>query len=74
VRIENLNRELAILGDMRPGTLFVRSNDCGEKSSWSKTSPPKKHGPCCEISFIGKAKGISKFVRGEVLPAFCEQR
>jgi hypothetical protein len=42
-------------------------------SEKARKSPPKKLGPCCEISFIRKAKGISKFIREEALPAFCEQ-
>ena len=52
-------RERSSLGDMRPGTIFARSDDCDLKGCWSQTRPPKTHAPCCEIGFIGKAKGIS---------------
>jgi hypothetical protein len=58
---------------MRPGTLFARSDDCDLKGCWSQATPREKHAPCCEIGFIGKVKGISKFVREQALPAFCAQ-
>jgi hypothetical protein len=72
VRIDHLNWKLVIRGDMRPGTLLPDPMIAVKKAAGRKPRHQKKHGPCCEISFIGKAKGISKFVREEDLPAFCD--
>ena len=35
--------------------------------------PPKKHGPCHQISYIRKGKSSTKFVRTEDLPAIRKQ-
>lgn len=66
-KIERIKRELAELGDLRPGTLSQQYNVCGVAGCHCKASPPKKHGPYYQISFTRKGKSGSRFVRREDL-------
>jgi hypothetical protein len=72
-RIERIQRELARLGDLRPGTLSKQYNVCGVAGCRCKASPPKKHGPYYQLSFTRKGKSSSRFVRREELPAVRRQ-
>ena len=64
-RIERVKRELAALGDLRPGSLSQQYNVCGVAGCRCKASPPKKHGPYHQLSFTRKGKASSRFVRGD---------
>lgn len=72
-QIEKVKRDLAALGDLRPGSLSIQYNVCGNPNCRCKATPPKKHGPYYQISFTRKGKGSSKFVRKEDLPAIRKQ-
>lgn len=72
-QIEKVKRDLAALGDLRPGSLSTQYNVCGNPNCRCKATPPKKHGPYYQISFTRKGKGSSKFVRKEDLPAVRKQ-
>jgi hypothetical protein len=65
--IERIQRELAKLGDLRPGSLSEQYNVCGVAGCRCKASPPKKHGPYSQLSFTRKGKATSRFVRREEL-------
>lgn len=66
-KIERVQRELATLGALRPGSLSQQYNVCGVAGCRCKASPPKKHGPYYQLSFTRKGKATSRFVRREDL-------
>lgn len=68
-RVETIKRELAQLGDLRPGSLSKQYNVCGNPNCRCKASPPKKHGPYYQLSSTRKGKSRSKFVRKEEVAA-----
>lgn len=68
-QIEKIKRELAQLGDLRPGSLSKQYNVCGNPNCKCKATPPKKHGPYYQISSTRKGKSRSKFVRKEDISA-----
>jgi hypothetical protein len=64
-RIARIKRELAALGDLRPGSLSQQYNVCGVEGCRCKASPPHKHGPYHQLSFTRKGKATSRFVRSD---------
>jgi hypothetical protein len=68
-KIQRIQRELATLGDLRPGSLSEQYNVCGVAGCRCKASPPQRHGPYHQLSFTRKGKATSRFVRREELPA-----
>jgi hypothetical protein len=63
LQIERVKRELAGLGDLRPGSLSEQYNVCGNPSCRCKADPPKKHGPYYQLSFTRKGRSGTKFVK-----------
>jgi len=72
-RIEKVKRDLAALGDLRPGSLSTQYNVCGSPGCRCKASPPEKHGPYYQVSFTRKGKSSSKFIKKKDLPAIRKQ-
>lgn len=72
-QIEKVKRDLAALGDLRPGSLSTQYNVCGTPGCRCKADPPQKHGPYYQVSFSRKGKSSSKFVKQEDLPAIRKQ-
>lgn len=72
-QIEKVKRDLAALGDLRPGSLSTQYNVCGTPGCRCKADPPQKHGPYYQVSFSRKGKSSSKFVKKEDLPAIRKQ-
>lgn len=66
-KIQQIKRELAALGDLRPGKLSRQYNVCGNPACRCKANPPQKHGPYYQLSFTRKGKGTTQFVRQEDL-------
>ena len=64
-RIRKIKRQLASLGDLRPGALSQQYNICGNPSCRCKATPPVKHGPYYQISFTWKGRSTTQFVRDE---------
>jgi hypothetical protein len=64
-KIEEVKRQLAALGEMRPGSLSTQYNVCGSPGCRCKASPPKKHGPYYQVSYTRKGKSGTRFVRKE---------
>ena len=62
--IERIKKELAELGDLRPGSLSKQYNVCGKPACRCKASPPVKHGPYYQVSYTRKGRSGSMFVRG----------
>jgi hypothetical protein len=63
VQIEKIKRELAGLGDLRPGSLSEQYNVCGNPNCRCKEDPAKRHGPYYQISFTRKGRSSTKFVK-----------
>jgi hypothetical protein len=72
-QIERIKRDLALLGELRPGSLSTQYNVCGSPGCRCKADPPKKHGPYFQISYTRKGKSSSRFVRKEDLPGVRRQ-
>ena len=72
-QINKIKRDLAALGDLRPGSLSTQYNVCGTPGCRCKASPPEKHGPYYQVSFTRKGKSSSKFVKKKDLPAIRKQ-
>src|ERR1700689_4553863 len=72
-QIEKLKRQLAALGDLRPGSLSTQFNVYGSPGCRCKATPPEKHGPYYQVSFTRKGKASSKFIRKENMPAIQKQ-
>ncbi len=67
-RIEAIQRELAGLGPLRPGTLSQQYNVCGAAGCRCKSDPPQKHGPYYQLSYTWHGKSRTQFVRHADLP------
>lgn len=63
--IERIKKELAGLGELRPGSLSEQYNVCGKAGCRCKAEPPQKHGPYYQISYTRKGRSSSKFVKRE---------
>ena len=72
-QIEGVKRQLAALGEMRPGSLSTQYNVCGSPGCRCKASPPKKHGPYYQVSYTRKGKSGTRFVRKEDLSSIRRQ-
>jgi len=66
-RIQIIKRQIAELGDLRPGALSKQYNICGTPNCRCKAAPPLKNGPYYQISFTRHGKSSSQFVREEDL-------
>jgi hypothetical protein len=72
-QIEKVKRDLAALGDLRPGSLSTQYNVCGSPGCRCKATPAIKHGPYYQVSYTRKGKSSSKFVKKEDLPTVRKQ-
>lgn len=72
-RIRRVRQELALLGDLRPGTLSRQWNVCGNPACRCKADPPRKHGPYYQLSWSRGGKSRTQFVRKEQVRAVREQ-
>ena len=61
--IEEIKRQIAVLGDLRPGSISEQYNVCGKKGCRCKADPPEKHGPYYQLSYTRKGKSRSIFVK-----------
>jgi hypothetical protein len=54
------------MGEMRPGSLSMQYNVCGNPSCRCKDKKnPKKHGPYYQLSYTHKGKSTTEFVKAE---------
>ena len=68
-QIKTIKRELAALGELRPGSLSQQYNVCGSLGCRCKTSAPQKHGPYYQLSYTRKGKDGTRFVKQADVPA-----
>jgi len=65
-RIEQIKRELAELGPMRPGSLSKQYNVCGTPGCRCKDPKnPRKHGPYYHLNYTWRGKCRTEFVKDE---------
>ena len=72
-RIQSIKREIAALGDLRPGALSLQYNVCGTPSCRCRADPPVKHGPYPQISFTWHGKSTTQSVRADEVEEVREQ-
>ena len=62
-RLQRIKRELAALGDLRPGHLSQQYNVCGNANCRCKADPPQRHGPYYQLGWTRKGKSTTRFIR-----------
>ncbi len=64
--IEKVKKELATIGEMRPGALSEQYNVCGNPNCRCKDEKnPQRHGPYYQVSYTYKGRSTSEFVRSD---------
>ena len=67
-RIKEIQKELAQLGPMRPGSLMKQYNVCGTPGCRCKDPKnPRKHGPYYNIKYTWKGKARTQFVKADAV-------
>jgi hypothetical protein len=65
-RIQQLKKQLAVLGPMHPGSLGEQYNVCGTPGCRCKDpKDPRKHGPYYQLSYTWRGQSSTRFVRPE---------
>jgi len=68
-RIQQIKAELAVLGEMRPGSLSKQYNVCGKPNCRCKDPKnPQRHGPYYQLSWVHRGKSSTQFIRRPLLP------
>ena len=63
-RIQQIKAALAVLGEMRPGSLSKQYNVGGKPSCRCKDPPnPQRHGPYYQLSWVHQGKSTTQFIR-----------
>ena len=62
-RIETIRKQLASVGELRPGSLSEQYNVCGKAGCRCKGEPPQKHGPYYQLGWTRNGKSTTRFVR-----------
>lgn len=71
-QIAKIKRDLAALGDLRPGSLSTQYSVCGKPGCHCKDDQPTKH-PYHQLSFTRKGRSGTKFIRKENLAVIRKQ-
>ena len=66
-RIAATKRQLAKVGELRPGILTKQYNVCGKAGCRCKATPPQRHGPYLQLGWTRNGKSTTRFVRREEL-------
>ena len=67
-RIQQIKAELAVLGEMRPGSLSKQYNVCGKPNCRCKDPQnPQRHGPYYQLSWVHRGKSTTQFIRPPLL-------
>ena len=68
-QIRAIQRQLAPLTVLRPGTLTRQYNVCSSPGCRCKAVPPQKHGPYYHLSYTRHGKGGTRLIQKEDLAA-----
>ena len=67
-QINQIKQHLFELGEMRPGSLSVQYNVCGNPACKCKhPQNPEKHGPYNQLSYTFKGKSRTEFVKQDMV-------
>ena len=65
-QIKEIQKTLSELGEMRPGSVSMQYNVCGNPTCRCKDKEnPQKHGPYYQLSYTHKGKSTTEFVKAE---------
>ena len=62
-RIETIRKQIASLGELRPGSLSQQYNVCGKAICRCKSESPERHGPYYQLGWTRNGKSTTRFVR-----------
>jgi hypothetical protein len=62
-QIKAIKRDLATLGDLRPGSLSRQYNVCASAGCRCRAIPPQKHGPYYHLSYTRHGKGGTRLIQ-----------
>lgn len=68
-RIKHIKTQLAVLGELRPGTLSEQYNTCRTPGCRCKADPPHKHGPYHQLSYSRRGRSTTENIRPEHVTA-----
>jgi len=73
-RIEEIKAKLALIGEMRPGSLNKQLTVCGRSNCrCGEPKKPKKHGPYYQLSYVHQGKSTSQYIQKEWVGAVRSQ-
>lgn len=73
-RVEAIKGKLALIGEMRPGSINKQLTVCGNSSCrCADPKRPKKHGPYYQLSYVHQGKSTTQFIQKELVGAVREQ-
>jgi len=73
-RIKAIKAKLALIGEMRPGSLNEQLTVCGRSNCRCMAAKrPRKHGPYYQLSYVHQGKSTSQFIQKEWVGAVRSQ-
>jgi hypothetical protein len=73
-RIEEIKRKLALIGEMRPGSLNQQRTVCGNLNCrCMDPKRPRKHGPYYQLSYVHLGKSTTQFIQKDLVGAVIYQ-
>lgn len=65
-RVETIKGKLALIGEMRPGSISEQLTVCGNSSCrCADPKRPRKHGPYYHLSYVHQGKSTTQFIQKE---------
>jgi hypothetical protein len=69
--IAGIQKKLAALGAMHPGSISYQYQRCGKKGcKCQDINNPQPHGPYGKLSYVHRGKKVCRFVRADCLKQF----
>ena len=73
-RIEEIKAKLALIGEMRPGSINEQLTVCGNLNCrCANPKRPRKHGPYYQLSYVHQGKSTTQFIQKELVGAVIAQ-
>jgi hypothetical protein len=68
IQIEEIKAKLALIGEMRPGSINKQLTACGNPSCrCANPKRPRKHGPYYQLSYVHQGKSTTQFIQKELV-------
>lgn len=69
-RIGEIKAKLALIGEMRPGSINKQLTVCGNLNCrCANAKRPRKHGPYYQLSYVHQGKSTTQFIQKELVGA-----